>query len=1128
LVKAVAFSRDGKRLFTIDTDDRTNPSKLLQHVRIWDQHSQQCLHSFDLDGGRVEEAVFSSDAKKLLLEYEDHKSVLIDSSTGQRLASLNTESWPEDPEPFGQQIVISDDNSMAVILNWRHGTRVYDLSTGSVLWTVPADSNNEIKAASYDPQSRHMFVSMERHILLPSAAGMAASTHYETIGVLYDAKKGTKIREWSLGSWDLLTLRGQPEEANEQGVTGISSARFVEDGHSIFLTTNNGGGALVSLDSDQRRDFKASGNPVEGIAVSADSKTLAVGISRGYAILDWDLASGRLGENFGPTYGASSRASMILSGPWLHLEFTPDAKLLVQDAFFMHFWDPATRSETRFPRKRENGYVNAISPDAALSLIDEEGVVAVGLPGRQTDPFVLTSTKTGEVIQTFPMRYHKSWMSKIFGPAPSVFSADGQSIVGIHSGTPCRLEIKTGLERCLSPDQETEVPAFAVSADGKVVVTAGTNQNATLWSTDRPGIPMAVFHDSAPLSTVVLSADHSIVVTGNEEGTIKRWKNISCKRSIGETLFQRPDCRLAWSAGAHEGPILASALFPSEKYLVTGGQDGSVRIWRAADGMLLATLLGDGPENWTVIGRDGRFDTSDVEHIRKLHWSVYDDPFKVLAPETYFRDYYEPRLLPRLLAGSAMPPVRNLVQLNRVPPDVKIESVRQGESPGEALVDVWVAGQTDATEGNRKTSTGAYDLRLFRNGQLVGQLPEPKLGSTGPIEIGAWREMSQLTPTLDGRTGLSHTFHVRLASADHGKPVVFTAYAFNEDRVKSESVRNDEYKVPENIVTRMARAYVLTIGINDYHAPEHDLEFAVRDALVMAKALGRIRGHDVVPITLVTDKAHDSVEAVSQATKANIRAIFEVLAGKSNASEEREQLRAAGIDAKAIAKLEKVTPDDAVIITYSGHGYTEPTGAFYLLPAGSWAGEKITPAALSEFISSDDLSEWLRDVDAGEIAMIIDACHSAASVDIPGFKPGPMGDRGLGQLAYDKGMRILAATQSDDVALEIRDLQEGLLTYALVEEGLTRDDEGKVRADLGGRGEVALSAWLKYGEQRTPGLYQDALEHKVKVKPKDSTIDPAFLPAFLAAQQKHAQTPALFDFQRLRESVAVQVEVGKE
>ena len=54
----------------------------------------------------------------------------------------------------------------------------------------------------------------------------------------------------------------------------------------------------------------------------------------------------------------------------------------------------------------------------------------------------------------------------------------------------------------------------------------------------------------------------------------------------------------------------------------------------------------------------------------------------------------------------------------------------------------------------------------------------------------------------------------------------------------------------------------------------------------------------------------------------------------------------------------------------------------------------------------------LRDVDAGELALIVDDCHSAAAIEGTDFKPGPMGSRGLGQLSYDKGMRILTATRS--------------------------------------------------------------------------------------------------------------------
>lgn len=67
--------------------------------------------------------------------------------------------------------------------------------------------------------------------------------------------------------------------------------------------------------------------------------------------------------------------------------------------------------------------------------------------------------------------------------------------------------------------------------------------------------------------------------------------------------------------------------------------------------------------------------------------------------------------------------------------------------------------------------------------------------------------------------------------------------------------------------------------------------------------------------------------------------------------------------------------------------------------------------------------------------MIVDACHSAAAVEGTDFKPGPRGSRGLGQLSYDKGMRILTATQAANVALEKGGL--GLLMRALLQDGLS-------------------------------------------------------------------------------------------
>src|SRR6202044_396494 len=121
--------------------------------------------------------------------------------------------------------------------------------------------------------------------------------------------------------------------------------------------------------------------------------------------------------------------------------------------------------------------------------------------------------------------------------------------------------------------------------------------------------------------------------------------------------------------------------------------------------------------------------------------------------------------------------------------------------------------------------------------------------------------------------------------------------------------------------------------------------------------------------------------------------------------------------------------------------------------------------SFDRMISARQLSYWRRDLVASEIVLIIDACDSAASVESEGFKPGPLGSRGLGQLAYDKRMRVLAASQSDQAAREIGgQINDGVLTYALVHDGLRA---GKA---LSGDETITLGSWLNYAVQRVPEI----------------------------------------------------------
>jgi uncharacterized caspase-like protein len=411
-------------------------------------------------------------------------------------------------------------------------------------------------------------------------------------------------------------------------------------------------------------------------------------------------------------------------------------------------------------------------------------------------------------------------------------------------------------------------------------------------------------------------------------------------------------------------------------------------------------------------------------------------------------------------------------------------------------------------------STGVHDLRLFRDGQLVGQWPEPKPGGGGlrngtnltQPDLKAWRAATHIDAVP--KTGRARrTFSVRLPHGKAGQRVTFSAYAFNVDRVKSTTATQD-YIIPNNLKLLRPRAYILSMGVNAYENPQWDLRFAVSDATLMQQALNSRLGkhYEVVPIKLVSDyEVMDGERKIREnhATKAALRAVLRALAGQTG-----DNSALAGV--ASAEKLRRAEPDDLLLITVSSHGYTDANGLFYLVPSdsGNSDGQKISAELIAKWVSSDELSEWLRKIDASDIVMIVDTCHSAATVDSPGFKPGPMGSRGLGQLAYDKGMSVLAASQANDVALESDKIKQGLLTYALVHDALEQGKAGNGDAN----GQISLDAWLQYGVDRVPQLYDDLREGRVS---RDTGIDEQMTNGTSSLRRPETfQQPSLFSFKR--------------
>jgi hypothetical protein len=521
-------------------------------------------------------------------------------------------------------------------------------------------------------------------------------------------------------------------------------------------------------------------------------------------------------------------------------------------------------------------------------------------------------------------------------------------------------------------------------------------------------------------------------------------------------------------------------------------------------------------------------------------------------PEAARRSFLQPAVGVPVVMANANGTVDVVVEVATVTEDVRVDA----SDPAKT----------------KKLTSGVYDLRLFRDGQLIGTSTprektelyirdapaavakdkaayaiDPKNAVFNTNEDKLWRANNDvfsaaspsikiLPPTKPGEAPIRAevTFKNIKLPRDGRTEVEFSAYAFNIDRVKSETVRTTfKIEKPEKI---KGRAFLISIGVNSSENKSFDLKYAANDARKMQEVIGDrlnddgTRFSEVIKVPIVSDYKTDKFAEVNDARKALIKGVFAMLAGTSlkDAAAEIAKSDKALADAFvaniAFQKIKPVEPEDTVIITYAGHGYADQSGIFYLLPNDIGTDtSKLTTEGIDRMISSDEISLWMLPITGVEMIMVIDACHSASAVQGDNFKPGPMGSRGLGQLSYDKAMKILSATQSDNVALELGNLQQGLLSYVLLEDGVI----GK-KADTGSApdGKLTPSEWLKYAEAAVPKLYQDVLDGKRSIMIGGREVDVSKIPpgergAKLFGETGNRETmvqkPNVFDFRKKKD-----------
>jgi hypothetical protein len=356
---------------------------------------------------------------------------------------------------------------------------------------------------------------------------------------------------------------------------------------------------------------------------------------------------------------------------------------------------------------------------------------------------------------------------------------------------------------------------------------------------------------------------------------------------------------------------------------------------------------------------------------------------------------------------------------------------------GERTVPIYITVEEPPASASNNRPGGVRDLRLFRNGSLVK----------------AWRGDLSLS---GGK-----------ASFEAVVPVVagenrFAAYAFNRENVKSVDA---EAIVKGTASPRLGTAYILAIGVNRYANADFNLRFAAPDASRLAEVLAQTQRQVGAYGTVVAVNLLDE-----QATRANILLALARLGGQQTGE------LPAGAPPQ-LATLEPAQPEDTVVVFFAGHG-TAFGDRFYLIPHDlGYTGPRDRlrnsfQQILDHGISDQDVEHVFEPVDAAGILLIIDACNSGKALDAEDERRGPLNNKGLAQLAYEKGMYVLAAAQAYQAAIESSRLGHGYLTFALVEEALTTAAADVKPAD----GLISAIEWFEYATRRVPQLQLPALQ----------------------------------------------------
>ncbi|HZE68438.1 MAG TPA: caspase family protein [Pyrinomonadaceae bacterium] len=1032
-VGAVAFSNDGRFLTSVSGDsvkmwDVAAGTELGSQKTKYEKSGGEKLGSLSIFGSSKQEKqqqqrfknfrqsaskiAVSANGRAAAIGQPDKAIKIYDAQSGRELREL---SFKANPQTENSSLAFSADANLVAFAKTSESVCVQEAVTGRERYCVNAGFSKTPQRVQFSSDGRWL----------------VTATANSTTLKLWDATTGQLIRE--------LNTPGEP-------ATNFRVISFSRDGNHIaavapgskairiFATTT--GSEILTLKT--RGIDPDSSSRQAAFIKSIDSKTMSILQKR-------DITSP---EQMIEAVEAMATLSSDKFQAGRAVSFSPDGRFLISRQMVLknlltEVWDSQT------------GGLVPVSDDVAMR--------------DRAKPFYSPDGRY-RVAPYFANQHLNDFSpASIFVPVANAFKDAYKQRVDLHDGQSDKTLYE--FDGGKAPDMGI-VPAAGFSFDSKLIAITGfekEERSVLIYETEKGRkvntFPINDDENSGPVTTLCISGDARFLAAGYAT------KIDIFEVASGKTIRTLP----------HAGRVVSLSFSPDGRFLVALGGNNDKELWETSTGEKLATLvnlggaINKGAKDWLVVTPDGLFDGSP-NAFRQILWQFGGNTFDVTPAETFFNEFYYPGLLAEVMAGKKPHAPKNISQLDRRQPELKLmtkdaQTGRESISERHLMVKIEVAEKQADKDHN--AGSGARDVRLFRNGALVK----------------VWRG-----DVLRGQPSTTLEANLSIVAGENR----LSAYAFNRDNIKSMDATLNLSGASS--LTRKGIAYVLTIGINVYSNDEYNLKYGVADAEAFGEEVQRQQQQ-------IANYSH--IEVVSlmddRAKKTTILSALRRLAGVEEG---------AVADEPALRNMKATEPEDAVFIYFAGHG-TAQGQRFYLIPHDlGYTGERTELDAaglrtiLEHSISDQELLRAVEGIDADKLLMVIDACNSGQALEAEERRRGPMNSKGLAQLAYEKGMYILTAAQSYQAAQEVSQLGHGLLTYALVEEGLKQGAADSDPKD----GQIVVREWFDYATTRVPNMQLEKLKAARDLGMGLSFVEPDAKPISAApsAERRVTQTPRAF------------------